>query len=181
MNGAPMTTVLLTAEECDRLSEFFEAGAAKFEPQDAYWIHGADDGSDYCRPCALIEVMKEVARFRRLPKTEKRKRDKPSLDGGWSVEHDSTPFCESCGALLEGCLTDYGCEAELDHFTEYGFDIASDDDCRALSAMISARGWDVGDRQSYRSDHEYRSAIEYFADLHALGRKILEQLGKEAA
>ena len=43
------------------------------------------------------------------------------IDGGWSTEHDSAPFCEGCGRLLEGSLTNYGISEEVEHFAAFRF------------------------------------------------------------
>lgn len=168
----------LTEEECDRLQKFFADGAAKFSPKDAYWIDGADAGDDYCLPCAERELVKDIARYRRLPKKDRAKAERPSLGGGYSTEHDGPPFCATCGAVLDGSLTDYGAEEEVSHFTTYGFDIFSDDDRRAMSEVISARRWRAW--SGITREYEQRKAEEYFTSLHELGRKILAMLDDDA-
>lgn len=39
------------------------------------------------------------------------------VDGGWSTDLDSTPFCETCGVRLACSLTDYGVDEDLSALT----------------------------------------------------------------
>lgn len=178
MSAQSTATATLTEAEQERLTAFFDEGAAKVSPQDPYWIRYADrdDSDDYCWACGDIEVVKAVARFRRLPRAKKSRSERPRLCGGYSSEGDSTPFCEGCGALLGGSLTNEGCAAELEHFLGYGCDITSDDDRRALSGVIAARGWAAWSGRVYQRDYERQRDEEYFTDLHALCRQILDQI-----
>lgn len=129
------TTLLLSEATRARLGALFNAGAAKFDPLPCHWVACADEDSvDYCREHALKRI-EEI-------KAESPDRE-PILDGGWPSDHDSTPYCqyEGCGALLDGALTSYGAEQEIDHFLDYGFDPASDDDCRAMAEVVSTLHW----------------------------------------
>lgn len=72
------------------------------------WPH--DAGANFCPECAeaLIEEYRE-----------QHPEDDIRLDGGWASEHDSTPFCDICEEKLDGCLTEYGVERELEHFEQH--------------------------------------------------------------
>ncbi len=91
-------------------------GASEAIP--CHWIHGAneysdigcDEGTDFCRPCAAIKIAEIVGAH---PERE------VSLDGGWGSEHDTPPYCDTCGAKLQGSLTNYGVDQELEHFESY--------------------------------------------------------------
>lgn len=74
-----------------------------------HWIDGDDTGEEFCRRCALKEI-------------RKRKAADPSIDlhlGGGYTDHDGPPYCSRCGVALEGSLTDYGVQSELEHFASY--------------------------------------------------------------
>lgn len=98
----------------DELREFVAAhatGAAA--AQACYWVSGTNDcANDYCRPCG-------VRRVRALRRARPAEAAGISLDGGWSMEHDTSPTCRTCGATVDGTLTEYGADEELDHFTEH--------------------------------------------------------------
>jgi hypothetical protein len=165
--SSPSTgSALLSESEREQLDALFNAGAARMPAADEHWIHGYDESLSYCYKCAN----KELATL-----LEKEPNADYSVDGGWRMESDSTPFCESCAKLLDACLTSYGCEAELDHFTTYGFDPKSDDDCRAMSEVINSMGWEAHDFP-HEEEHKKRSRAERFAQLYALCRAILDQL-----
>lgn len=103
------------------------AGAA--EPLDACWFNGDapdfphDTGENFCYPCAEAIL---VLFYEEHPELDERDDDDEidldarsvRIDGVGRTEHDSTPFCEECGALLDGCLTEYGVEQELEHFAD---------------------------------------------------------------
>lgn len=114
----------------DDLRAFIRAHAAgASERLPCHWF-GADfhnAGENFCRPCAekLVDAKyaADPARFAELygdehEDAEDRYRD--AIDGGWRIEHDSIPFCETCGAHLDGALTNYGVGEEIAHFAEYG-------------------------------------------------------------
>jgi len=164
----------LSEAERARLVQLFDAGAARVPAAPEHWICGSnrdhDESTSYCYECAE----KEIAKLKQAdPEGEW------LVDGGWGNEGDSTPFCEGCGKLLSNTLTNYGCEAEVDHFTEHGFDPASDDDCRAMSEVISARGWEEWSGRVFEREYERRNSEKYFSDLHALGRQILAKLDQQ--
>jgi hypothetical protein len=159
----------LTDAEQDRLDALFNAGAARVEALDEHWVHGADEGLSYCYECCK----KEVAAL-----MEKEPDGEYLVDGGWGSEGDSTPFCETCGAMLHNTLTMYGCATELAHFTDDGFNPESDMDCYFMERVISSAGWHFHD---YEHEPEYKKQEqrEFYAELYALGRAILAKLPKE--
>jgi hypothetical protein len=156
----------LSESEREQVEALFNAGAARMTADDEHWIHGHDEGLSYCYECATKKVAELL---------EKEPSADYCVDGGWRSESDSTPFCESCSKLLDASLTEYGCEAELDQFTTYGFDPKSDDDCRAMSEVINAMGWEVHDLP-HEAEYKKRSRAERFAQLYALCRSILDKL-----
>lgn len=97
--------------------------AAAQERKAAHWIHGANElddpdagteGDDFCFDCCE----KRVALLReRHP--ERCDYLDLCVDGGWTSETDSPPYCCDCGAMLEGSLTEYGVEQELDALLTY--------------------------------------------------------------
>lgn len=154
----------LTPAQREELEAIFNLGAAKVKVLDAYWIHGADCGEDYCYRCCK----KKVAKLRKKdPKGEYR------IDGGYRCEHDSPPFCYNCRARLDGGLTNHGAEQELDHFLENGFDRESSDDCYDMAEVIATRGWEPWEGRVYQREYERDRDEEYFADLTTLGLRIL--------
>ena len=163
----PMTGSVLSESEREALSEYFAEGWRRVKTDDEHWIHGCnrdhDEGLSYCYECAEKEI-------------EKLTKEDPEgewiLDGGWGGESDSTPFCEGCGKMLSASLTNYGCEAELQHFLENGFDVTSDEDRRAMHEVIESRGWEECEHRTFSRDYERRESERYFADLHVLGRRI---------
>lgn len=112
----------------DLLDFILERAAGALDPLPCHWIGGAgevhgfqyDAGSNFCCECAeaLIELFYEAH-----PELDPDAEDL-YLDGGWSTEHDSPPFCEECGTRLAGSLTNYGVDQELEHFEDYapGYD-----------------------------------------------------------
>ena len=94
------------------------------------------------------------------------------VDGGFGVEGDSTPNCETCGKTLENSFTNSACEEELQHFMEYGVD--DDYDYLSLSKMIDSRGWEPWPDTIYRDETEKKMDLEYFENLHKLCKHLLE-------
>jgi hypothetical protein len=100
-----------------------ERAVGASDPLPCHWIHGANDlridvplteGDNFCPRCAgavvawLKGLYPDEADYVGL-----------CVDGGWLTDHDAPPYCEACGAKLEGCLTDCGVEEELDHFSTH--------------------------------------------------------------
>ena len=176
-NPIPPACSALTEGECDRLSAYFSEKAT-VEIKDCYWIDGDDVGDEYCRECAEKELVRRVALFRRKSKHEKKKHDRPSLGGGFAIEHDGLPYCEKCGVSLDGCLTAYGCEEEIRNFLANGFDIDSEytpHSCYAMERVVSSMGWHCHEYEHER-EWERSQKRERYADLHKLGRVILDAL-----
>ena len=161
-----MTEYISEADQ-EKLAPLFDGGAARVPSEPEHWIHNADEGESYCYECCKKEVKRLL---KENPDGEY------CVDGGWGTDGDSTRFCEKCEKLLENSLTDYGCEAELEHFLEFGFDPKCDDDCRAMSEVISSRGWRPI-KYDFMKQREDEAELEYFADLHKLCKWILEKIG----
>ena len=93
-------------------------------PVPCHWIHGVgevkgerwDAGTNFCRPCCEKEIDRINAAH---PCGDGYGHPKVSLDGVGVTDHDSTPYCEVCGALLDGTLTEYGAQEELEHFKRH--------------------------------------------------------------
>ena len=150
---------MISKSDQKKLETLFNAGAEKVESETEHWISGADESLSYCYDCAFKEVEQLL---------KKNPSGEYIVDGGWGIEGDSTPFCEICDKLLENTLTDYGCESEVDHFLDHGFDPKSDDDCRAMSEVISSKAWEPCENED----------IEYFDNLYKLCERILEAILK---
>lgn len=158
-----MTTKYISKAEQEKLKKLFNDGACRVQSEPEYWIHNADEGESYCHECCEKEV-------------ERLLKEDPDgeycVDGGsGNVEGDYTPFCEKCNKRLENTLTDCGCEDEIRHFLENGFDPQDDYDCRAMSEVIGAREWEPFDI----TDCE-KSDLLYYAGLHKLCRLISEKI-----
>lgn len=86
------------------LEEFLEAQLGTHKALPLRWVHGDGSGDDLCRECAEKVVAAGKGEF---------------VDGGWGAQEcDCIPYCDGCGALLSGWLTDYGAEEELAHYRE---------------------------------------------------------------
>lgn len=94
------------------------AGAAAGLP--CHWFDNNfhDAGEDFCWECATKVVDEKYKadpkRFEELygecEDAEERYR---AIDGGFGTDHDSPPFCDTCGAKLSGSLTEYGAAVEI--------------------------------------------------------------------
>lgn len=106
------------SDEPDRLQELTEKIQALVTTEEqaerdarpeVHWVHGGDEGIDWCHACCV----KEVARLTDAGQ-------EVSVDGGWGPEDsDSIARCEGCGCDLNCNLTAYGCEEEVAHFETY--------------------------------------------------------------
>jgi hypothetical protein len=93
-------------------------------PLDCYWIAHASEfrpgeieceaGSNFCHPCASALVDKIYEAF-----PERAEYYEIAVDGGWGTEHDSPPNCHTCGAKLQGSLTDAGVEYEMEALCDF--------------------------------------------------------------
>jgi len=114
-----------------------ESAAGADAPLRCYWFDGSFHGAgeDFCLCCAMKLVDEKYAAdpkrfvelFGKCKDTEERY--DAAIDGGFDIEHDSPPYCDTCGTKLSGYLTEYGADEELDALTTYaapGFDDAED-------------------------------------------------------
>lgn len=90
-----------------------------------------DDATNFCEPCGI----QAVRLMRRMSPDEFAERE-PALDGGWRTDHDSLPYCHTCGAPLDGSLTDYGAKAEIEHFERYPPEIGECQEWHAFSEAL---------------------------------------------
>ncbi|MCP5006876.1 MAG: hypothetical protein GY941_23460 [Planctomycetes bacterium] len=142
------------------LDKVFARGAICVEEWPEHWIGGSDDQSQsYCYDCAEKEVDRLSKKF---------PDDYFWVDGGWGVEGDGTPFCETCQRQLSNEFTQYACETEVDHFLEYGFDFECGNDCLSMEKVILSAGWEP---ISVRD-----SDTKFYNNLHRLCRRILADL-----
>lgn len=96
----------------EELKDFITVHAARAQVElDCHWVGGRDDGAEYCYDCCEEEV-------RKLRRENPEEAADIEIDGGPSTDHDSQPFCNTCGAKLTGSLTEHGVGAELAHFLE---------------------------------------------------------------
>lgn len=112
----------ITVEAVDKAREFISAHAERAEKaHPCHWFAGGFDFSygTFCRPCAewfvRTEYKKDPQRFRALYGQHKTaaERYRAAIDGGFDIEHDSPPFCSTCGGKLAGALTTYGADELL--------------------------------------------------------------------
>lgn len=122
--------IKISTDRREAIERFIHEHAAGAEdPPECHWFSGDapgweyDAGQDFCSECA--EAVLELF-YEEHPELEERDEDGEvdreartvQIDGGWSTDHDSLPFCEECGRRLTGHLTEYGVEQELEHFAE---------------------------------------------------------------
>lgn len=123
-----------------------------------YWFDGAfhDAGEDFCRECAEKLVDEK---YKANPKEfeelygeceNDEERYSAAIEGGSRIEHDSPPYCETCGAPLDGSLTEYGMKEEIEVLTGDG-----------APSFDDVEGWETLD-----------NAIIDLPDDHPLWRKI---------
>lgn len=82
----------------------------------------ADDGLDYCPPCAR-KAAAEKGTTVCVPDQ--------------SADHDTVPTCDRCNKWLRGCLTSYGLREELNALEE-SFNPRKDMDCWLWSLCETA-------------------------------------------
>ncbi|MEA1885069.1 MAG: hypothetical protein U9N62_11205 [Thermotogota bacterium] len=150
----------ISEKDQEKLFKMFEDGAQgiKVALLPEHWAHGGDEGLSYCLKCCK----KEVAQLR---KEDPENKDDYYVDGGWGTEGDSIAFCETCEALLDNSLTDYGSEEEVRHFLEHGFDVNNEYDCYSMTRVICGHGWRPWD--------DKESDLNFYEDLHKLCKRIL--------
>jgi hypothetical protein len=122
----------------DMISELVGVNASIFEQQcePEHWVHGWEEGFSYCPECVekkIEELLKE------------KPDEEYECDGGWGIEGDGMPSCETCGKTLLNSFTTYACESQLDHFEEYGFDLDEPSDCYSMERILGSVGFLDGD------------------------------------
>lgn len=133
-------------DRVDELRAFVRAHAVSVEKLACYWFDGDfhEAGDDFCRECAEKLVDEKHAAdpkgFEALYGEHAcesiEERYDAAIDGGFDIDHDSPPYCETCGADLSGNLTEYGADQEIEAYTG---DCAPDfDDDRAWSRLDAA-------------------------------------------
>lgn len=126
----PVASTPLPAEARAEIEDFIHSHAANAEVRpECHWFSGDepgwphDAGQEFCGECA--EAILDLF-YEEYPELDERYEDGEIdraardivLDGGWSTDHDSLPYCDECGCQLNGSLTDYGVEQELEHFSD---------------------------------------------------------------
>jgi len=100
------------------------AGASEELPCHWFGDDFHDAGKDFCRDCAEKLVDEKYAadpkRFENLygECEDAEERYSAAIDGGFDTDHDSPPYCETCGAKLSGYLTEYGADQEIEALTD---------------------------------------------------------------
>lgn len=106
----------------------------------AHWIGSPDgeytgsNGSDWCRTCAIFVI-------RHLRRHDRKHREDYRLDGGWRTEHDHQPFCAHCCERLDGSLTTYGAEAEVECWQTYGVRPGNPYEAHSLWETLNVLGY----------------------------------------
>lgn len=91
-----------------------------------HWFDGDfhDAGEDFCRSCAekLVDekYAADTARFEELygECDGAEARYQAAIHGGYDIDHDSPPYCETCEVSLSGYLTDSGADQEIEAYTD---------------------------------------------------------------
>ena len=153
---------MLTQEERNKCKALFEEGASRIKTWPLYWIHGGDESVDYCYECSR----KKVAKLKKEDPT-----GEYFVDGGWGNETDDIVFCE-CGRLLDTSILSTGCEADIDHYLEYGIS-GSDIDCYIMNEVINSEGWEIWESQRFCTKQEREEKERYYQDLHKVCSQFL--------
>lgn len=136
-------STLVTHDEVWRLIQLLRPLASTVDERECHWIStpNGDQGNEWCPSCGRAMV-------RHLRRHEKslRLRGDYILDGGWRTAHDGPVFCAGCGVRLNGSLTEYGAEEELEHYNTYGFRPGNAHDAYELTEMLSALEYTSEDR-----------------------------------
>ena len=148
--------------EQDLLESLFAEGERQTEVHPQYWVYEDEEGESYCHECGTRQVEKLM---KDDPKTEH------TLSWADGAEGDHLPCCAVCGKHLSAVLTQYGCEEEVVHFLEYGFDPESDYECYAMSRVIASNGFTPEHFGGEPSEHP-----EYYNNLRRLCHSILLRL-----
>jgi len=159
---------MLTEKEQEKLNDFFRDGAEGIEAEPEYWVNGGE-GLSFCYDCCGKEVSL-------LKKDDPENNEYCCVDGGWIIDGDSIPYCETCDKLLKNTLTYDGCEDEVNHFLEHGFDPCSASDCYSMERVIAGRGWEIGEERIYRNEYDKEGDIKYYKNLEILCKRILKEV-----
>ncbi len=114
-----------------------ERAAEASEALDCHWVSGDDEAPDYCLACCEKEVARVRADRVAAGEDAEEVEDEIRVGGGYRTDHDSPPHCCECGAKLDGSLTDYGSDEEIDAYI--GKDrrlLTSPDDWEALETAL---------------------------------------------
>jgi hypothetical protein len=117
------------------------ARASRARP--CWWFDSvfSDDGSNYCRDCAEKLVDEKFAadptRYEELfdECSDAEDRYDVAITGGYDIDHDSIPWCETCDAKLSGFLTDHGVSELISATTRRGY-----------LSFDEPEGWDMLER-----------------------------------
>ncbi len=140
---APKAVVARVDELKAYIASHAERAAA---PLACYWFDDEfhDAGEEYCRDCAekLVDE-KFAAQPQRYAAglfkgcEDEDDRYAAAIDGGFDIDHDGIPTCETCGATLSGYLTNYGANEEIAFHTRGSGPLFNDhDEWAALDRAI---------------------------------------------
>ena len=97
----------MTAKAPNALDMLMTLDAYAAVPDAPYWLERSNKSSEtFCYGCA----QKELAKY-----------PDALLGGGYGGEEDGCLHCETCGALLDYTLTNYGADSEIVHFRTVRF------------------------------------------------------------
>lgn len=130
----------------EALRKMVEPLAAQAETGRMHWIarHECDEEETFCYECGekRRQELLCICIFLRLlghPIDPNAWDNLEELDGGWGAfESDGCRHCETCGKILDYCLTAWGVGAEIDHFEENGFSL-NPDECFHILRIIEDR------------------------------------------
>lgn len=139
----------LSTEEYELLS-LCESLLSKREssPPYVHWVinkDGYDEEGDFCPECVIGELVRVVTEQGRVDEDDD---DTRTIYEYPATEDDGCRHCETCGALLDYTLTNYGVENELDHFSDADsvWDWNDADACFELSRVING-AWTLQQHQ----------------------------------
>lgn len=101
--------------------------AKQWETLMTWWIRGDDNCFLYCYDCCVKEIAKQY------PGED----IDEYIDGGFEVDSDSEPFCETCGHALKFLPTNYAREGIIEHFESTTPDLTDPNDCDLLIDIVT--------------------------------------------
>jgi hypothetical protein len=146
----------------DLMLDLLLPAASKCKTEPEHWVHGHYEAESFCLECCEKKV---EALLMKKPGADY------CVDGGWGIEGDSIPFCETCNALLENSLTDYGSLEELGYFHRDGCSLKSPLGCYSLSKAIEAQLWVP--YLEHKVEHERQKRISNAEFLHRVCWRVL--------